>query len=129
MTKLTAKQIDDIESLLGISLPAAYRQILIDVGYGEFGGVPASVSKSTKEIYHPDTIHELYEPFFDDPGQLFSPYVPFGCNNDSQEIWAINLDKDVVASISHETVPEDWPEEQWVSFDQWAAKNLDGLGI
>jgi hypothetical protein len=61
---------------------------------------------------------------FDDPAQLFSSYFPFGCNNATQEMWIIDGARELAASIWHETVPESWPEEQWLSYAEWVKENL-----
>ncbi len=120
MTKLTREQIEAIERKLGVQLAPFYRQLLMDLGVGEFCGSPDSKWKSSKEIYHPESIRGLFESFFDNPGQIFSRYVPIGCDNDAQEIWVIDQERGVAASISHEIVPDDWPEEDWLSYEQWA---------
>jgi hypothetical protein len=77
------------------------------------------------EIYHPLAVRELYEPFFDDPRQLFNPYFPFGCQNTKQEMWIIDASIEKAASIWHETVPDDWPEEEWLDYETWIARYLE----
>jgi len=112
---MTPAEIDAAEADIGVRFPSFYRQLLIEVGQGRRGD---------HEIYHPSVVKELYEPFFDDPSQLFAPYFPFGCDNKLQEIWIIDADAGRAASIWHETVPEDWPEEQWLPCDEWRQRHL-----
>lgn len=69
-------------------------------------------------------VWELYELFFDDPAQMFTLYSPFGCNNVKQEVWVIDGPRELAASIWHETVPDDWPEERWLQYDEWVTENL-----
>ncbi len=116
MLKLTNSDIELIEKELGAPFPNLYRQILASFGFGKFG--------ADFEIYHPMNIRGLYEQFFDDPGQIFRPYFPFGCDNRKQEIWVIDATVERVASIWHETVPEDWFEEDWFSLEEWEGFRL-----
>lgn len=115
MPTLTLAEIDATEAEIGARLPSFYRQLLVEVGHGQNGDW---------EIYHPIAVRELYEPFFDDPAQLFNPYFPFGCNNHLQELWIIDASAGRAASIGHETVPEDWSEEKWLTFDDWRKQYL-----
>ena len=117
MIKLTQTNVDEAEKSLGHKLPDLYRKLLMEVGYG--------ILNQATEIYHPAEIRELYEPFFEDPEQLFYPYFPFGNNPQSQELWIINADTKLAASIWHETVPEDWPEEEWIPYEQWLQQYLE----
>jgi len=114
---LTNAEIEEIEGLLGHKLPGLYHRLLFEIGHGRI--------TAEAEIYHPSVIRELYEPFFDDPGQLFNPYFPFGCQNRKQELWVINAATETAASIWHETVPDNWPEEEWLSYEHWIAKYLE----
>lgn len=108
---LTNPEIDNIETSLNVTLPGLYRKLLVEIGPGDL--------PSGNRIYHPNEIRKLYEPFFDDPTQLFAPYFPFGCDNQRQELWVIDADRELAASIWHETVPDDWPDEEWLEYDQW----------
>jgi hypothetical protein len=103
MPALSNTEIDEIERSRGVTLPRLYRRLLVEIGPGKFGDV---------QQYHPAEIHVLYERFFDDPAQLFNPYFPFGCHNRKQELWIIDATSETAASIWHETVPDDWAEEQ-----------------
>jgi hypothetical protein len=118
MQKLTTTDLDAAEMTLGVRLPALYREILVELGLGAF---------DKREIYHPLAVRDLYEPFFDDPTQLFAPYFPIGCDNRTQELWIIDATTNRAASIWHETVPEDWPDEEWLDFDQWRHKYIAQL--
>lgn len=80
---------------------------------------------SGNQIYHPTEIVDLYEPFFDDPSQLFAPYFPFGCDNTEQSIWVIDADRELAAEIPHDTVPDDWPDETWLEYGDWVINILD----
>lgn len=64
MDKLTNAEIDDIERDLGLVLPGLYRKLLVEIGFGDIS--------AAAEIYHPSAIRELYEPFFEDPTELFN---------------------------------------------------------
>ena len=124
MKKLTNSEISEIEIRIGIELPGLYRKLLVEVGYGEFRETDTSFN-TKKEIYHPEKVRELYEPFFDDPNELFDPYFPFGCNNETQDLWIIEGKKEKAAAIPHETVPEDWVDEEWLSYEDWIRTTLD----
>lgn len=117
MPALTNTEVDRLERSLGVGLPGLYRKLLIEIGPGTIG--------STAKLYHPSEIRTLYEPFFDDPSQLFHPYFPFGCHDGTQEMWIIDAATERAASIGHETVPDDWPEEEWLEYDEWVNRNLD----
>jgi hypothetical protein len=112
---MTPAEIDAVEAEFGVRLPGFYRQLLAEVGHGKRGAC---------EVYHPSAVRELYEPFFDDPALLFAPYFPFGCDNHLQELWIIDAVAARAASISHETVPADWPGEQWMVYDEWRQQYL-----
>lgn len=117
MPTMTHAEIDAAEAAIGVRLPTLYRQLLAALGDGRNGD---------HEIYHPGAVRELYESFFDDPTQLFAPYFPFGCDNWLQELWIIDAEAERAASIWHETVPDDWPEETWLPFDDWRLRYLPG---
>ena len=116
MEKLSESEIDDLERTLGLRVPGLYRKLLIELGWGAMA--------NRCEVYHPSHVWQLYEPFFDDPTQLFTLYFPFGCNNVKQEVWVIDSPRELAASIWHETVPDDWPEERWLQYDEWVTENL-----
>jgi hypothetical protein len=115
MPMMTTAEIDAAEAEIGVRLPSFYRQLLTEVGHGRHGD---------REIYHPSLVRKLYEPFFDDPAHLFAPYFPFGCDNHLQELWIIDASAERAASIWHETVPDDWPEETWLPYDNWRKQYL-----
>lgn len=117
MSKLTNPEIDQFEHALGHQLPGLYRTLLFELGHGKIG--------SAAEIYHPLNVRDLYEPFFDNPEQLFRVYFPFGCQNTKQELWVIDVLAERAATIWHETVPDDWPEEKWLEYDQWILTYLE----
>lgn len=118
MKKISNNEIDQIEKTHNFKLPGLFRKLLVEMGFGEFG-----VDKS-KEIYHPNEIRELYESFFDEPEDLFNLYFPFGCDNKTQELWVIDIKQEKAASIWHETVPEDWDEEKWLTYEDWVIEFL-----
>ena len=89
----------------------------LGIAVAERAGVPSLLVESF-------TWPWLYEPFFDDPAQIFAPYFPFGCNDYDQELWVIDADKERAATIYHETVPDDWPAEDWLSYDDWLGQYL-----
>lgn len=117
MTRLGNAEIDAIERALGCRLPGLYCKLLVEEGYGPLG--------DSAEIYHPAEVRKLYEPFFDDPARLFDPYFPFGCQNATQELWVIDASTERAASISHETVPDDWPGEEWLPYERWIQECLE----
>lgn len=117
MPTMSHEEVDLIERSFGVPLPNLWRRLLIQVGPGAIG--------STAELYHPLRARELFEPFFDDPAQLFHPYFPFGCHNHKQEIWVIDAMAERAASIWHETVPDDWPDERWLDYDEWVRRHWD----
>jgi hypothetical protein len=120
MPPLANPEIEEIERALGHKLPGLYHRLLFEIGPGRVG--------SAAKIYHPLTVRELYEPFFDDPGQLFNPYFPFGCQNKLQELWVIDAAQEKAASIWYETVPEDWPDEEWLPYESWIARYFEAEG-
>ena len=117
MTPLTNPEIDEIEKSLGHKLPGLYRRLLFEMGPGPVG--------SHAEIYHPLVVRDLYEAFFDDPAQLFNPYFPIGCQNQTQELWVIDASIENAASIWHETIPDDWPDEEWLPYETWVERYLE----
>jgi hypothetical protein len=124
MQRLTNEAITEIEHSLGLSLPGLYRKLLLELGFGKFGQRPESKLNTTKELYHPAALRDLYSSFFDDPAVLFSPYFPFGCNNERQELWIIDSVRELAASIAHDTHPDDWPDEEWLSYEDWVIKYI-----
>src|SRR5262245_55308016 len=112
---MTPAEIDAVEIAIGVPIPSFYRQRLLELGHGRIGDC---------EIYQPSAARELYEPFFVDTAGLFDPYFPFGCDNRQQKLWIIDSKAARAASIWHETVPDDWPDEQWLSYDEWRRKYL-----
>jgi hypothetical protein len=119
MTLLTNPDIDDIETQLGHTLPGLYRKLLVMEGHGEL--VAGAV------IYHPAEVRGQCEAIFDEPGQLFDPYWPFGYDSDAQELWVINAATERAASIWHETHPDDWWEEEWLPYEVWVERYLDPM--
>jgi hypothetical protein len=124
MQRLTNPEVTQIARTLGVELPGLYRKLLVEVGYGIYGQKPECAWATTKEIYHPASVRELYKDFFDDPGALFTRYFPFGCDNEKQELWIIDPANERVASIWHETHPDDWPDERWMSYEDWCIAHL-----
>lgn len=116
MPPLSNSEIDVIETALGSPLPGLYRRLLAELGPGPVG--------ENAEIYHPIIVRELYESFFDDPEQLFNSYFPFGCDNRKQELWVIDAATERAAAIWHETVPDDWPDEEWLPYESWVERYL-----
>ncbi|HEY1172678.1 MAG TPA: SMI1/KNR4 family protein [Verrucomicrobiae bacterium] len=124
MQRLTNETITEIEHTIGVSLPGLYRKLLIEIGHGKFDQKPECRWNTAKEIYHPTAIRELYSSFFDNPSVLFSPYFPFGCDNQRQDLWIIDSSRELAACIAHSTHPDDWPEEEWLAFEDWIKKHL-----
>lgn len=116
LTKLSLEDIQEVQQELGVVLPTLYKTLLIELGYGRLD--------QWREIYHPSQIHSLYDEVFDDPEWLFNIYFPFGCNDQKQEIWIIDVRQEKAASIWHEYHPESWEEEKWLPYDEWAITYL-----
>jgi hypothetical protein len=129
MDKLTNQEITEVEKTLGLPLPGLYRKLLIEIGFGRYGQRSDCKSNTTKELYHPEAVRGLYAPLFNDPSALFHPYFPFGCNNHTQELWVIDSAAERAASIWHEAVADDWPEEEWLGYDKWVARFLDDEAV
>jgi hypothetical protein len=119
MQTLTNAQVDGIEQTHGFVFPGLYRKLLVEVGYGHIG--------SSAEIYDPRRTRNAHELFFHDPSQLFARYFPFGIDHGSQEIWVIDAWAERAASIWHETVPDDWPDENWLPYEVWVTRYLEPL--
>jgi hypothetical protein len=126
MQRLTSAAIDEIEKSLGVSLPGLYRRLLVEVGFGTYGQKSDCRWNTTKELYHPADVRHLYADFFEDIGLLFAPYFPFGCDNHTQVLWMIDAARERAASISHDVHPADWPEEDWLTYEDWLARFLGG---
>jgi len=116
MPVLSETEIDEFERSINARLPTLYRSLLQEVGAGKYGG--------HSEIYHPDEIYALFEQFFDAPEQIFQPYYPFGGDDLDQVVWVIDARTERAATIWHETVPDDWPEEEWLPYDEWRRNYL-----
>jgi hypothetical protein len=117
MTTISNSDIDLIESRMRVRIPGLYRKLLVEVGYGRID--------EGHEIYHPEHIREDWESFFDKPSELFARYFPFGFSPRLQEVWIIRPLDERAASIWHETVPDDWDEEEWLTYEEWITKYLD----
>ena len=115
MTRVKNTEIDPIECEIGHKLPALYRKLLVEEGCGTFGN---------SEIYDPRCISEIYSHHFEDQNDLFIRYFPFGCNNETQEIWLILVHEEKAASIWHETHPDDYADEEWLDYEFWSLKHL-----
>lgn len=115
MTPVSNTEIDAMEQALGHKLPGLYRKLLVEEGFGTFG---------SREIYDPRRIPEIYGCHFDEPSDLFSRYFPFGCDNETQELWMISVSAETAATIWHETNPDDYPDEEWLPYEVWISTNL-----
>ena len=104
-----------MEQELGHKLPGLYRKLLVEEGFGSFG---------TREIYDPKRITEIYGCHFEDPKDLFNRYFPFGCDNETQELWIISVADERAATIWHETHPDDYLDEDWLPYEGWITKHL-----
>jgi hypothetical protein len=115
MKRYTNEQLNELEARGGFVLPGALRDFLVAEGAGRYGNV---------EIYAPETVDALYRDFFDDPSELFRLYIPFGETKQEQEMLVYRVSDGTSAKIWHETVPDDWPEEDWAPFDNAALRQL-----
>lgn len=111
MTPLTSTEISSCEFAITHSLPGVYRDLLQRVGHG--------ATDSGLIVYHPSEIYELYRHHFESAGELYLRYFPIGCDEAEQTIWLVDVASGRVASIWHETHPDDYPEEDWLEPDDW----------
>lgn len=115
MTPLSNAEIDELETALDHRLPGLYRKLLVEVGFGTRGDL---------RIYHPSEIAQIYQYHFEDSADLFARWFPFGCDERRQEIWLIDPVTETAASIWHETHPDDYEDEDWLSYEDWIVRNL-----
>jgi hypothetical protein len=113
MAAYTPEEINAFEHDNRVKLPDRLSSFLRVHGPGHYGDI---------EIYPLDQIYGIYEDFFDDPSQIFRQWLPFGCNNKTQEMWVLDLSASSpeFARIWHETVPDAWDDENWVSWASFA---------
>jgi len=114
MIPLPNTEIHRIELALGIAIPVLYRDLLVKFGHGQHQDV---------EIYHPLEIADLYRHHFERDEDLFGEYMPFGCNNRTQEIWLTRPKENLAAAIWHETHPDDYAEEAWLTYPDWLGRH------
>ncbi|MCB1634308.1 MAG: hypothetical protein KDI37_14140 [Xanthomonadales bacterium] len=115
LTRLSNPEISTVAVMLGHELPGLYRKLLIEEGFGKAGDV---------RIYHPAEIEDIYKHHFDDPEELFRRWFPFGCNERLHEIWVVDPITETAASIWHETNPDDYDDEEWLSYEDWICRYL-----
>ena len=101
---LIVMSLTSVESELGVTISTLYQRLLQEIGPGTL--------RSGSEIYYPLAVRELYQPFFDNVVMLFQPCFPLCCDNQWQEIWVIDADQKIAVPIGHETVPDEWPEDE-----------------
>jgi hypothetical protein len=70
-------------------------------------------------IYHPLEIAEPYEFHFENDCDLFGRHFPIGCHQREQTIWLVDVGTGRVASIYHETHPDDYADEEWLDAQEW----------
>lgn len=117
MTPLSPSEISTAESDIGHCLPSVYRDLLQRVGHGR------AVDGTT--VYHPSDIAELYGHHFESEGDLYARYFPIGCNETEQTIWLFDVPSERVATIYHDTHPDDYEDEDWMAPEDW----LKTIGI
>ena len=115
MTVLSNRQLDDFEMAKKTKIPEALRVFLTTEGPGTYDNL---------EIYDPDQVEEQYGPFFDDPADLFSVYLPFGDLKLQQELLIFRVTDNMWARIWHEYIPEMWPEQDWQPFTEQVLGDL-----
>jgi hypothetical protein len=122
MPVYTSAMIAAFESCNGMVVPDRLAAFLQSRGSGVYGAV---------EIHDLGVIFDRYAEFFDDPAQIFSRYLPFGCNNDTQGLWVLDLSRERAkfAKIWHETVPDDWTDETWRDLADTRDPELEAIGI
>jgi hypothetical protein len=122
MASYSRDQIAEFENANFIRLPDRLASFLCANGPGRYGDI---------EIHPLDQIRGAYADFFDDPSELFTKWLPFGCNHHTQELWVLDISgpSPRFARIWHETVPDDWADEHWRGFADCADAELDSIGI
>jgi hypothetical protein len=122
MAAYSRDQIVAFENAHSLRLPERLASFLCGHGPGRYGDI---------EIHQPDQIRDVYTDFFDDPGELFTKWLPFGCNHQTQELWILDISgpSPRFARIWHETVPDDWADEDWRGFAGCADGELDSIGL
>jgi hypothetical protein len=118
MRTYTLEELTAFESQNDVALPQPLRHFLLSHGAG---------AHRNAMIYEPEKVQPLYAEFFDDPSELFRTYLPFGEHTAEQVMLVYRITDGKYASIWHETVPEDWPEEEWSSFTPEALRALAGV--
>ncbi len=41
--------------------------------------------------------------------------------------WVVDSNRELAASIWHETLPDDWPDESWLDYADWVMKYIPQL--
>lgn len=114
---MSEERIREVEKQLGHTLPKFYRTLLSRFGHGRIAG--------PERIADPLEILAAYEFHFENPADLFTKYFPFGSDESDQTIWLIDMDTQLIATIWHETHPDDYPEEDWLSAGAWLKAELN----
>ena len=109
MPALSFAEVDLAEHSLGVELPGLYRRLLTEIGPGASTRRPASTLAGSRAL----------RPVLRRPVAIVPSLLPFGCHHGKQEMWIIDAAAERAASIWHETVPDDWPEEEWLEYDEW----------
>ena len=102
-----------LEASLGHPLPDVYRDLLTSVGFGRLD--------DGRTVYHPNEIADLYAHHFEGDDDLFNLYFPIGCDESEQTIWLVDVSLGKVATIYHDTHPDDYSDENWLPPQQWRA--------
>lgn len=110
-TVIEPADIPALEASLGHPLPDAYRDLLTSFGFGRLD--------DGRTVYHPSEIADLYSHHFEGDDDLFNCYFPIGCDESEQTIWLVDVASGNVATIYHDTHPDDYPDEDWMVQRQW----------
>ena len=114
MPVVSASELASLETELGHPFPDIYRELLTVIGHGR--------REDGRVIYHPREIEERYAHHFENSDDLFGRYFPIGDNEYEQTIWLMDLACGKVATIDHETHPDDYPDEEWLDPNEWRSR-------
>lgn len=122
MEKISNQEIDQVENELGARLPGLYRKLLVEEGYGRSASGEA-------ELYAPLTIRDQYKKFFLEPEKGLNPYFPIGYNKLTHEIWVLDAEKELAASIPDEKTQRslDDCDVEWLAYEDWTIQFFDPM--
>lgn len=135
-TAYTDTELCRYESELNVVFPDACRHLLISIGSCHlfYGGTEFA---NGLEIHDLAELRQRYVDYFDEEnGNLFSQFIPVGCDNRLQEIAAYCVGRPAPNNfliMSHETLPEDWCDTadelaSWCTLEDWVIEAVTTEG-